>query len=75
MRETGNQPESEVMKTQLELAVEKLRTDLDWRGPGGKTMRNIVLPREQALAVLDKLTDADRALDEWLDQNPEWKKP
>jgi hypothetical protein len=63
------------MKTQLELAIEKLRTDLDWRGPGGKMMRNIVLPRELALAVLDELTHGDQALDEWLDQHPEWKKP
>jgi hypothetical protein len=42
-------------RTKLDDALEKLRADLDWRGPGGKTQGTICLPRELALTVLEML--------------------
>jgi hypothetical protein len=35
--------------------LEKLRADLDWRGPNGKMQGTICLPRVLAMAVLEAL--------------------
>ena len=43
------------MTPELLAAIEKMETDLNWRGPGGRTMAYILLPRELAEAVLAKL--------------------
>jgi hypothetical protein len=35
------------------LALKKLREDYDWRGPGGKAQRHLVIPRKLARIILD----------------------
>jgi hypothetical protein len=35
------------------LALRKLREDYDWRGPGGKAQRHLVIPRKLAKIILD----------------------
>lgn len=42
--------------TELERALEKLRSDLQWRGPNGREARYVVIEREGAMALLDALT-------------------
>lgn len=47
----------------LRYAITKLTDDLAWRGPGGRVMGFVVLPRELAEVVLVQLkrsTDADQ---------------
>lgn len=36
-------------------ALAKLRADYDWRGPGGKAQRHIVVPRKLVKLLLDTL--------------------
>jgi len=36
-------------------AVEKIVSDLEWRGPNGKTMGHVVLTREQAEDLLKEI--------------------
>ena len=48
------------MKTQIEV-LRRIRADLEWRGPTGKTLGTIVLSRDDAVALLDA-TEADAIL-------------
>jgi hypothetical protein len=43
------------MSGQVKAAIDKLRDDLSWRGPNGKPLGYVCLPRELAQAVLDQL--------------------
>lgn len=45
---------------QDEAAIMKLREQLEWRGPLGKVMKNIVLERALAEALLARIDDPDR---------------
>lgn len=42
----------------LTRALAKLDDDLGWRGPGGRVMAYILLPRDLAEAVRDVVADA-----------------
>lgn len=41
--------------TVLEEAIKKIRDDLDWRGPNGKTMGYVMVSRAQAIALLQMI--------------------
>lgn len=41
------------MTFDAKLALRKLREDYDWRGPGGKAQRHLVIPRKLAKIILD----------------------
>jgi hypothetical protein len=41
----------------VDAAVEKLQSDLDWRGPSGKPMGIITMPRDMAEVVLGVLRE------------------
>lgn len=34
------------------VAIDKILSELDWRGPTGKKMGHVVLPRELAIALI-----------------------
>lgn len=38
--------------SKVDEAVMKIKADLDWRGPSGKTMGHVMISRDQALALI-----------------------
>ena len=50
-----NQPDDNERTTKLAHALAKMDDDLAWRGPGGRTMAYILLPRDLAEAVRDEI--------------------
>jgi hypothetical protein len=40
----------------IETAIDKIYADLEWRGPNGSVSKYVMLTREQAEAVMHKLT-------------------
>lgn len=50
--------------TERDQAIAKIRHELDWRGPTGKTMGHVVMERKLAEALL-----------KWIDEQPCPKNP
>jgi hypothetical protein len=43
-------------RSPIDKAIAKLSDDLNWRGPGGRPMGNVVIERVDAGVILDALT-------------------